>query len=144
MSLKKSHLSNLFITLVLFIIMALSSCSKKVLFVNNKNVPAARVFVKISTDGDNNYTIKIKIENLAEVERLMENKKNYVVWLETLELSAINIGQIQSSTKKFSNNLKADFSTVSARKPTRIFISAEENASVSFPGNLIVLTTPNF
>jgi hypothetical protein len=32
---------------------------------------------------NNNYTIKIKLQNLAEVERLLENKNTYVVWMQT-------------------------------------------------------------
>jgi hypothetical protein len=125
-------------------IISMTSCSKKIMFVTNKSVPAARGFVKINTDGNKNYTIKLKLENLAEVERLLENKKTYVVWVQTRDIAAINIGQIQSSTSTFSNALKADFITVSAMKPNRVFISAEEKGSVSFPGNLIVLTTDSF
>jgi hypothetical protein len=140
----KLQTSNWVIALLIVFMLSISSCSKKILFVTNKNVPAARGFVKVNTDGNNNYTISIKLENLAEVERLLENKKTYVVWMQTKELMAINIGQISSSTGTFSNNLKADFKTVSAMKPTKIFISAEENGAVSYPGNLIVLSTDTF
>jgi hypothetical protein len=136
--------SYLAIILLIVLTLSISSCSKKILFITNKNVPAARGFVKVSTDGNNNYSIIIKIENLAEVERLLENKKTYVVWMQTKDLMAINIGQISSSTSTFSNNLKADFKTVSAMKPIKIFISAEENGAVSTPGYLIVLSTDNF
>lgn len=138
-------LKNQWQTVLLFLLIIFQySCSKKILFVTNKTVPAARGFVQVNTDGNKNYTIKVKLSNLAEVERLLENKKTYVVWIQTKEVAAINIGQIQSSVSTFSNNLKAEFKTVSSMKPSRVFISAEENGSVTFPGDLIVLTTEFF
>jgi hypothetical protein len=54
------------------------------------------------------------------------------------------LDRLLSKTTSFSNNLKAEFNTISAMKPIRIFITAEENGAVSFPGNLLVLTTDNF
>jgi outer membrane biogenesis lipoprotein LolB len=131
------------VALISFILLS-TACSKKLFFQTNKTVPAARGFVQIKMDANNNYTIKIKLQNLAEVERLLENKNTYVVWMQTDQISAINIGQILSKTTSFSNNLKAEFNTISAMKPIRIFITAEENGAVSFPGNLLVLSTDNF
>jgi hypothetical protein len=144
MNFLKFTTSHFVVALLVVSALFISSCSKKILFVTNKNVPAARGFVKVKTDGNNNYSITIKLENLAEVERLLENKKTYVVWMQTKDITAVNIGQISSSTGIFSNNLKADFKTVSAMKPTKIFISAEENGAVSTPGYLVVLSTENF
>jgi outer membrane biogenesis lipoprotein LolB len=125
-------------------ILLFTACAKKMHFQTNKTVPAARGFAQVKTDENNNYTIRIKIQNLAEVERLLENKNTYVVWMQTEQISAINIGQILSKTTSFSNNLKAEFNTISAMKPIRIFITAEENGAVSFPGNLLVLSTDIF
>jgi outer membrane biogenesis lipoprotein LolB len=132
-----------FVALILLTLF-LEACNKKHFFQTNKTVPAARGFVQVKKDGNNNYTIKIKLQNLAEVERLLENKKTCVAWMETEQNTVINIGQILSKTKTFSNHLKAEFNTISSMKPVRIFITAEENGAVGFPGSLLVLTTDNF
>lgn len=133
-----------FFSLILTLTILTFSCSKKILFTTNKNVPAARGFVKLSTDKNNNYTIKVKLTNLAEVERLLENKKTYVIWIQTKDIPAINIGQLQSKTGTFNNSLSADFQTISALKPIRVFITAEEVGAVTNPGSLTVLTTEIF
>lgn len=132
-----------FVTLILLTLF-FNACSKKHFFQTNKTVPAARGFIQVKKDGNNNYTINIKLQNLAEVERLLENKKTYVVWMQTEQNTAVNIGQILSKTNTFSNHLKAEFKTISSMKPVRIFITAEENGAVGFPGSLSVLTTDNF
>ena len=64
--------------------------------------------------------------------------------MQTEQNTVINIGQVRSKTKTFSNHLKVEFNTISSMKPVRIFITAEEDGAVSFPGSLLVLTTDNF
>ena len=69
--------------------------------------------------------------------------KTYVVWMETDETYVKNIGQINTSTGLLSKRLKSSFTTVSSIKPTKIFITAEEDGSIQYPGTT-VLTTANF
>jgi len=107
-------------------------------------VPAARGFVKVSKDNNKNYVIKIQLTDLAEVNRLTPPKKTYVVWLVTEEDITRNIGQIKSSSSMLSSKLKASFETVSSNKPTKIFITAEDDGNVQFYGSQIVLTTNKF
>jgi hypothetical protein len=64
--------------------------------------------------------------------------------METDQNMTKNIGQINSSKNFMSNKLKASFETVSSFKPVKIFITAEDEASISSPGNTIVMTTLNF
>jgi hypothetical protein len=118
----------------------LSSCTKKIYFETSVVVPAARGYAKIKKDKNENYTIQISISNLAEVERLQAGKKTYVVWMIAGRDNAKNIGQINSSMKRFSKSLSASFGTVSPAKPEKIFITAEEDGTVHYPGNLVVLT----
>lgn len=121
-----------------------SSCAKKINFQSSSVVPAARGEVKVKKDNNNNYNIKISVKNLAEPKRLQPSKNMYVVWMETEDNVTKNIGQINSSTGLLSSKLKASFETVSSIKPTKIFITAEDDASIQYPGMQVVLTTNNF
>ena len=129
---------------VLLLLLSLSSCAKKITFQNSSVVPAARGQVTVDKDNNKNYVIKINIDNLAEVKRLESSKNMYIVWMESDESKAKNIGQIKSDTSFISSKLKASFETVSAVKPTKIFITAEDNADTLYPGNTIVLETNRF
>lgn len=142
--------SNFFSKNILFgiflILLSLSftSCAKKIAFQSSSKVPAARGLVTIKKDNNKNYLLKIKIDNLAEVKRLESSKNAYVVWIETEETLVKNIGQIKSDTKFMSSKLKASFETVTAFKPSKIFITAEENSDVQYPGSEIILETRKF
>ena len=126
-----------------FLIFTLFSCARKVTFLTSSIVPAARGFVKVKKDNNKNYLIQVDLENLAEVNRLQPSKNAYVVWLETDEHVAKNIGQIKSSGSLLSSKLKASFETVSSSKPSKIYITAEDNAESQYPGTLVI-STDNF
>ncbi len=129
--------------LALMVISLIESCSSKQAFLTSPIVPAARGSVKVKKDNNNNYLIKVYLENLAEVKRLSPPKQTYVVWMETDQEGTKNIGQINSSTSFLSRNLKASFETVSSVKPVRIFITAEEDGNAQLPG-LQILSTNDF
>jgi hypothetical protein len=136
--------SLLFVITAFIITVSLNSCSKKISFLTSSVVPAARGTVKIKKDNNNNYDIDIDLFNLAESKRLEPPKQAYVVWMETNENLLKNIGQINSSTGFLTQKLKANFNTVSAAKPVRIFITAEDDAAIQYPGTQIVLSTDRF
>ncbi len=145
MKISKAFLKSSFIGfLVATLAFSLTSCSKKVSFLNSSVVPAASGTVKVSKDKNQNYVINLDISNLAEVGRLTPPGKVYIVWMEAAKNTAKNIGQIESSTKTFSNKLEASFESTSPTKPTKIFITAEDNANVQYPSGQIVLTTNRF
>jgi len=123
---------------------SLTSCAKKVAFLTSSVVPAARGQVIVKKDANKNYAIKVKINNLAEAKRLEPSKNTYVVWMETDEAMVKNIGQIKSDNQFMSSKLKAIFETVTAFKPTKIFITAEDNSDAQYPGNQFVLETKRF
>lgn len=126
------------------LLFSLTSCANKVAFLTSSVVPAARGQVTVKKDANMNYAIKVKINNLAEAKRLEPSKKAYVVWMETDESIVKNIGQIQSDNQFISSKLKASFETVTAFKPTKIFITAEDNSDAQYPGNQFVLETKRF
>ena len=125
--------------LTTLVTVSFTSCTKKMVFLRSSVVPAAEGFVKVKTDDNNNYVIQIKLSNLAEIDRLEPAKKTYVIWMLTDQGQTENIGRITSSSK-----LNATFETVSSHRPTKIFITAEENTEAQYPGETIVLTTDPF
>jgi len=145
-SLQTKSLTNVIfaITASILVLFYLSSCSRKVSFQNSSVVPAARGDVKVKKDNNNNYRIQISLDDLAEPKRLEPSKSTYVVWMETANNVTKNIGQINSSTGFLSSKLKASFETVSSSKPTKIFLTAEDDASIQSPGTQVIITTSDF
>ena len=129
---------------MVMLLLSFASCAKKIAFQNSSVVPAARGQVTIKKDNNKNYAVKIKIDNLAEVKRLESSKNMYIVWMETDDSPAKNMGQIKSDNQFISSKLKASFETVTAFKPTKIFITAEDNADSQSPSNQVVLETNRF
>lgn len=132
----KALLSGALLTTV---ILSVTSCSPKITFLTSSIVPAAEGVVTVKDDKNNNYLINMEITNLAAVDRLTPPKNTYVVWMETDRGSARNIGRIVVS-----NNMKVSFETVSSFRPTKIFITAEDNENAQYPGEMMVLTTNSF
>jgi hypothetical protein len=102
-------------------------------------VPAAEGSIQLKRDKNKNYVITVKMFNLAEVERLQPPKKAYVLWMENEEGRAKNLGQINSTHEMISHKLKAKLLTVSPFKPTKIYVTAEDEANVNMPSSFVVL-----
>jgi hypothetical protein len=126
-------------------LLILGSCVKsyaeKVEFLISNVVPAARGYVKIKKDSNKNFAIEIKIRNLAEVKRLTPSRETYVIWMVTEKGGAENIGRLKSSSGFLSNKLKATFSTTISSKPTKIYITAEDNPAIEYSLAKEVLST---
>jgi len=132
------------LAIVTVIIISLTACAKKISFQNSSVVPAARGTVKVKKDKNSNYSIDVSLYNLAEVTRLDPPKQTYVVWMETEGQRTKNIGQIRSAQTMISKKLKASLQTVSSFKPVKIFITAEDDADIQYPGTQIILSTDSF
>lgn len=122
------------------IVMLLQSCNKNTSFLTSTVVPAAEGSVRIVNDRNSNYEIGIEIIRLAQPERLSPAKSVYVVWMQTKNDGIKNIGQLKTSSGFMSRELKSSLQTVSSFEPTEIMITAEDNATESHPGT-VVLTT---
>jgi len=129
---------------ILFSIFFFSSCSKKIIFPTSSIAPAAVGRVKIKKDNNNNYAIQVNIENLPDAKRLSPPKNYYVVWIETRNNGIKNLGRIVSSKGFLSSKMKASLNAVSPNKPKRVFITAENDEYIRYPGNMVVLDTGNF
>lgn len=145
-SIQTKSLTNTILAIVaaMVVLFFFSSCARKISFQTSSVVPAARGDVKVKKDDNNNYSIQISLNNLAEPKRLDPSKNTYVVWMETSDNVTKNIGQINSSTGFLSNKLKASFETVSSTKPTKIFLTAEDDAAIQYPGTQVIMTTNDF
>jgi hypothetical protein len=137
---KNSFIGILLITIMFFV----ASCASSHSFLNSSVVPGAKGKVKVKTDNNQNYVIKVQIDDLAEVERLQTSKETYVVWMETEKGNTENLGQLYSSTGFLSKRHTASLETVSSFKPVRIFVTAENGLDVRYPDSVEVLTTDKF
>ncbi|MGD0755675.1 MAG: hypothetical protein ABR927_11490 [Bacteroidales bacterium] len=140
-NLKKNIYLGIFTIMIIFLF---NSCGTTVSFLNSSVVPAARGSVKVKTDNNRNYVIQISLSDLAESSRLQPSKLTYIVWMVTDRDLTKNIGQLNSSKGFMSKQLKGSFKTVSSDKPVKIFITAEDDAAVQYPGAQIVLSTDKF
>lgn len=135
------------ITLFIFtsiILFSFSSCARKASFQTSTVVPAARGSVKITKDKNENYSIDVHLIDLAEPGRLQPAKHIYIVWMVTDDNITKNIGQINSSSSLLSRTLKSSFKSVSAFKPIKVFITAEDVADIQHPDGQVVISTDNF
>lgn len=128
----------------LILLLSVSSCAIKSNFLTSTVLPAAQGTVQFKIDNNNNYLIKIELSNLSPSNRLTPPREGYVVWMVTDDNAVNNLGQLNSSKKFMASNLDAYFETVSASKPYKIFITAENDVSIQYPTYAdVILTTDN-
>lgn len=121
----------------------LSSCATRLNFAPSTVVPGAEGKVKIKRDGNNNYSVSINVQNLAEPNRLPQPQNVYVVWADTPQ-GPQNLGQLRTSSGLFGGKMKASLETVTPYRPSRIFVTAENTATVPAPGFYVVMNTRSF
>ncbi|MCY7423061.1 MAG: hypothetical protein LH478_15120 [Chitinophagaceae bacterium] len=135
--------SVLFVIATALLVIGFSGCTKKILFGQSSIVPGAEGSVKITKDKNSNYSIHIDVLHLAEPKRLQPAKSVYLVWMQADDNSTKNIGILNSSSSLLSKTLKASLHTVTPFKPTRIYVTAEDDSKITFPAGETILTTGN-
>jgi hypothetical protein len=125
----------------MFLMFAISSCSTKMNFATSTVVPAAEGGVKVEKDDNGNYALHLNVKRLAEPKRLQPAKSMYVVWMDTDKDGVKNLGQLKSVTGFFTDAQTASLNTVSPFKPKHVFITAEDDANATSPSSQVVLTT---
>ena len=125
--------------LTVLIMLPLSIHAQKIPFLQSSRAPAAEGYVKVKNDRNKNYVIKIRIENLAEIEDLRPAKQTYVVWMDIDGDITKNLGRINST-----NQLKVSFETVSSFQPHKIYITTEEDEHAHEPSWHVILETDTF
>lgn len=127
-----------FYFLILFSGIIFSDCSHKTTLVSTSVVPGAEGSVRTKKDNNNNYSIHLKIVNLASPEMLTPPKKEYVVWMVNDQNESIKMGRLTSS-RGVTQTKTGSLSTVTTFKPVSFFITAEDDPNTAFPGPIIVL-----
>ena len=137
----KNIFTGIFTIVIVFLFI---SCATNIRFLSSSVVPGAQGDVKVKMDKNKNYAIQIEISDLADATRLQPSKRTYVVWMVTDQDITKNIGQLNSTTSFFSKRHEASLKTVSSFKPAKIFITAEDEESIQYPGAQVVLSTDKF
>jgi len=110
-------------------------------FAVSQVVPAAEGKVSITKTKNENYNVKLTVNNLAEPGRLTPPKHGYVVWFETSAGKLTNVGRLKITSPMFSKSLRASFSTTAVEKPVKVFITAENLDVANYPSYPVILTT---
>jgi ABC-type Fe3+-hydroxamate transport system substrate-binding protein len=144
-NLAKNTLIGILVLGMMYPVTSFAQKSQKVEFMTSSVVPAAKGYVKVKHEKDNkNYSIKVEIAALADVDRLQTSSVSYVVWMETDQGSTENLGQLNSSSGFLSKRMKASLETISSYKPSIIFVTAEENTNAQYPQGDKILSTDRF
>jgi Zn-dependent protease with chaperone function len=131
------------LVLACFVSLLFAACATRSRFAVSTVVPAAVGEVKVKKDGNNNYAVNVSVENLAEPNRLPQPKNVYVVWADTPN-GVQNLGRLDVDKGFITGKLKASLETVTPYKPSRVFITAEDAATITYPGSYVVLNTNSF
>jgi len=118
---------NLFLAAAIAVMM--SSCSITVNFPVSQLAPSAEGSTKIRQDKTGNYNITVRVDYLADAERLNPPRSQYIVWVEKDDGSFQNIGILVSNRLN-----RARLETTTPFTPYRILITAEDEGTVTWPG----------
>ena len=128
-----------------------SSCARKSAAVSRSenSTPAAmpenKGQVQIKRDVNSNYVIEINLRELEAITKIEPtSKKSYIVWMDADNQVTKNLGQINSNTGLLSDKSKASFEAISEFKPTKVFITEEDMATVNKPGVKVIWSTNSF
>lgn len=131
------------IILTVLVLIFITSCGTKVNFPVSRVAPGADITAKVKKDGNDNYKIDLRAENLTSPDRLDPPKQMYVVWIETAR-GTKNIGKLNMSSSMLSSTKKGSLSTTTAFEPKRIIITAEDTSTNNEPGTFVIVSSENF
>ena len=122
--------------LAIFALLLLSTaCAKHIHLTPATTVPAATAKADISHDSNGNALIKLDVKHLARPENLTPPASVYIVWVQPRDGEPIKQGQLQVN-----DDLSAHFTSPTTYKTFRLFVTAEQSASVTTPSGQQVLS----
>ena len=95
-------------------------------FTNSFVVPAVSGTIDVKKDKNENYTLTVNVQNMAEAKNLTLAKDTYLVWMKQDDNSVKRLGQLSPAGKTLSASLNA----TAVAKLQAVFITAEDNADV--------------
>ena len=113
-----------------------AACAHKVVFPTSPTVPAADARAKVELDDNGNAQISLTVNHLATPDRLFPPRSVYVVWIQPPDEDGSNLGQL-----RLDENLKGRIVGITPFTRFRVVITAEDEATVRFPGSQVVLAT---
>lgn len=133
------------------LIFSYASCAKKTAAAAKTETASETVApenigqVLVKRDANSNYVIQINLRELEEVKGIEPETKNaYIVWMNANGQMTKSLGQINSNTGWLSDKSKASFEATAAFKPTRVFITEEDDPTVKKPGIKVIWSTSKF
>ena len=99
-------------------------------------VPAAKADVRLGKDRNGNTDLTLKVEHLANPGSLSPSQSHYVVWLQSKGSASANEGEL-----KVNGKLEGTFQTVTPSRNFDVFVTGENNATVTSPSGPEVLRT---
>lgn len=141
-------------TAAVLMILGFNSCAKKTTATSSTVVadesskpfilPEEKGKMEVKRDANSNYVIQINISDLEAVKKMEPAREAYVVWMITENNQTKNLGQIEGANTWLSKKEKASFEAVTPLKPSKVFITAENDAMAQRPGSQIVWSTKSF
>ena len=129
------------ITFLFIVALTIGACSSKMTFQDSSVVPAASGDVKVKKDKNKNYAITVNVRNLAEPKKLSPARDVYIVWMQSDRDLVKKLGQISVNTGIFNKSLSGQMTATETTQPTRVFITAENDAQTLNPSTEVILTT---
>ena len=111
-------------------------CAYKTTFFPGPMTPAAEATARVSRDANDNTKLKLHVEHLALPKRLSTPRAFYVVWAQTPQGRAMNLGRLMVKTDK-----TGSFTSVIPLEQFRLLITAEDEVDAVVPSEQIVLST---
>lgn len=99
-------------------------------------VPAAKGSVEVGKDRNGNTEVKIKVEHLATPSSLSPSQTSYIVWLQERDAAPSNQGAL-----KVNGKLEGTFQTVTPSRHFELFVTGENDGTVTSPSGPEVLRT---
>ncbi len=121
----------------LLLALLVGACTPSMNFLASSVVPAATGKVQVKRDKNDNYVIRISVQNLAPADRLSPPQSTYIAWMESDRNSIKKLGLLEPRSK----NLVASLVTSAVAAPNRVFVTAESSPDVQYPGVNEVLAT---
>jgi hypothetical protein len=124
------------LALVLLVLaMGMAACAnRRITMTPSTSVPAATATVDVGQDRNGNTTIDLRVQHLAQPDRLTPPASTYIVWIQPRDEQPQKQGQL-----KVGSDLSARFQATTPARQFTLFVTAETDAAATQPSGQEVL-----